>query len=258
METPPVIPILGSIPAQTTVWARLLNVFAAPGEVFEEVKISRPSTANWLVPALIYVVVGVVSAVVIFSQPAIVQQIRDQQAKVMDQQVKAGKLTQTQADQATAVMDKFAGPAMLTAFGCAGAVVGSFVHIFWWALVLWLISLLFLKIKFPFIKALEIAGLTTAITVLGAAVTILLTVIMGKLGMTPSLALLVSQFDLKRKTHLLLASANIFSFWHLGVAACGLSRVTGASFAKSLLLVGFYWIGFTLFFIVIGFGQMAM
>ena len=258
METAPTSPDPGPTPPATSVWSRLLNVFAAPGEVFEEVKNSKPSTANWLVPALIYVVVGVVSAIVIFSQPAIVQQIHDQQEKVMDQQVKAGKLTQAQADQAMAAIDKFAGPTMMIIFGCMGALFGSFIHIFWWAFILWLMGQWFLKIKFPFIQAVEIAGLTTMILVLGTAVSVLLTVILGKIGMTPSLALLVSNFDLKNKTHLLLAAVNVFSFWQVGVAACGLSRVTGVPFTKALLLVGLYWLAFTLFFIVIGFGQMAM
>ena len=258
METAPANPDLEAKPAQTTIWSRLLNVFAAPGEVFEEVKNSRPGVANWLVPAFVYIVVGVISAFVMFSQPAIVQQIHDQQAKVMDQQVKAGKLTQAQADQALGMMDKFAGPTMLMVFGSAGAVFGSFIHIFWWAFVLWLMGLLFLKTKIPFLKTVEVAGLTTMILVLGAVVTILLTVITGKLGMTPSLALAVGEFDMKNRIHLLLAAMNIFSFWQIGVTACGLARLTGAPFSKALLLVFLYWLAFTLFFIGIGFGQMAM
>ena len=108
------------------------------------------------------------------------------------------------------------------------------------------------------VKAAEVAGLTTMIVVLGAVVTILLTVITGKLGMTPSLALTVGNFDLKNKVHLLLAAVNVFSFWQIGVAACGLARLTGKPFSKALLLVGLYWLAFTLFFIGIGFGQMAM
>ena len=57
--------------------ARLFNVFADPGEVFEEVKNGKPSAANWMVPALVFALAGVISVVVIFSQPAIVQQIHD-------------------------------------------------------------------------------------------------------------------------------------------------------------------------------------
>jgi hypothetical protein len=258
METAPATADPGSKRSPTSIWSRLLNVFAAPAEVFEEVKNCAPSMSNWLAPALIYAVVGVVSAFVIFSQPAIIQQIHDQQAKVMDQQVKNGKMTQDQADKALAAMDKFAGPTMLKIFVSVSAVIGSFVHILWWAFVLWLLGQLFLKVKTPFLKNLEVAGLATMILVLGAMVTILLTVITGKLGVSPSLALLVSDFDIKNKAHLLLAAVNIFSFWQIGVAACGLSRLTGAPFSKTLLILAVYWLAFTLFFIVIGFGQMAM
>jgi len=258
MEIAPANPDSESKPVQTALWSRLLNVFAAPGEVFEEVKNSKHSVSNWLAPAFIYIVVGVISAFVIFSQPAIVQQLRDQQTKVMDDQVKAGKLTQAQADQALAAMDKFAGPAMMKIFGSVGAVFGSFAHIFWWAFVLWLMAQLIFKTKIPYLKAAEVAGLTTMILVLGAVVTILLTVITGKLGMTPSLALTIGDFDIKNKVHLLLAAVNIFSFWQIGVSACGLARLTGKPFSKALLLVLLYWLAFTLFFVGIGFGQMAM
>jgi hypothetical protein len=258
MEPAPTIPDPGPIPPQTTIWSRLLNVFTSPGEVFEEVKNSKPSAANWLVPALIYLVVGVISSFVIFSQPTIIQQIREQQTSAMDQQVKTGKMTQAQADQAEAVIEKFAGPGMMIAFGSVGAVLGSFIHIFWWAFILWLMGQLILKIKFPFLKAVEVAGLATMIIVLGALVSLLLTVIFGKLGASPSLALLVSHFDFKNKTHMLLAAVNIFNFWQVGVSACGLATLTGAPFSKSLLIVGVYWLVFSLFFIVVGFGQMAM
>jgi len=78
-------------------------------------------------------------------------------------------------------------------------------------------------------------------------VSLLLTVILGKLFATPSPALLVSHFDLQNKTHVLLAAVNVFNFWLVGVSACGLSCLTGAPFVKSLLIVGIYWLVFCLF-----------
>jgi hypothetical protein len=238
--------------------ARLFNVFTEPGEVFEFLKNSKPSAANWLVPTLIYALVGAISAMVIFSQPAIVQQIHDQQANAMDQQVKAGKMTQAQADQALTVMDKFAGPTMLKIFGGVGAAFGSLVHIFWWAFVLWLMALLVLKKKIPFLKMVEVAGVATMIIVLGVIITTLLTVITGRLGITLSPALLVGDYNMKNKAHVLLAALNVFSFWQIGVSACGLSRLTGASFGKALLIVGIYWLALALCFISIGLGQFAL
>ena len=238
--------------------ARLFNVFADPGDVFEEVKNSKPSAANWLMPALIYALAGVISVVVIFSQPAIVQQIHDQQAAAMDQQVKAGKLTQAQADQALTMMDKFTGPGMLKIFGSVMSVFISFIRLFWWVFVLWLMAQLGLKNKIPFLKMAEVAGLATMIIVLGAVITTLLTVITAKLGITLSPALAISNYDTKNKLHLLLAALNVFNLWQVGVLACGLSCLTGAPLAKTLLIVATYWLAFTLFLVSIGLGQFAL
>lgn len=253
METAPPTTDYGSKPSQTSIWSRLLNVFAAPGEVFEEVKNSAPTVANWLLPTLILAFVGAISAFIIFSQPAIVQQIHEQQEKAFDQQVSAGKMTQAQADQVMAMTEKIS-----KYFGAVGAVFGSFIRLFWWAFILWLLSLLFLKVKIPFLKVTEVVGLATMISVLGAIVTVLMTVIFGKLGVTPSLALAIGSFDPKNKIHLLLGAANIFSFWQIGVFACGLARLAGTPFTKTLLVITLYWIAFTLLLIFTGLGQMAM
>src|SRR4051794_23162254 len=110
MEEPPLIqetqaPV--SAPPKTSITARLLNVFAVPAEVFEEVRTSLFSVSNWVLPLILSALVGAVSAFVIFSQPAILQQIREQQAKGIDQKIKEGKVTQAQADQYTAMIEKF-------------------------------------------------------------------------------------------------------------------------------------------------------
>jgi hypothetical protein len=251
-ETPPMPPTGTSLPA------RLLNVFATPGEVFEEVKAAPSTASNWLVPTLLAAVVGVLASFLIFSQPAIIQQLHEQQAKAFDQQVKAGKMTQAQADQAMTMVEKFTGPTMMKIFGSAGAVVGSFVRLFWWALVLWLLSQLFLKVKVNYLKAAEVAGLATMISILGAIVSLLLVVNLGKMFSTASLALAVSDFDAQKKSHLLLGAVNVFSFWNIGVMSCGLSRLAGVPFARALSVVLGYWILQELALIFCGLGQMAL
>ena len=228
-------------PPASSLAARLTNIFVSPGEVFDEVKAGEPAAKNWLVPVLILALVGAVSAFVIFSQPAMIQQIREQQVKVFDQQVKSGKMTQAQADQAMAVAEKFSGPAMLKITGSIGAVISSFVGVFWRALVLWLLGILILKARFDYLKALDVAGLATMISVLGAVVAMLLTVIFGKAA-APSLALLVSQFDPKNPVHLLAAAANVFTFWQLGVMAAGLARLATSSFARAFALLLVVWL----------------
>lgn len=238
--------------------ARLMNVFAIPGDVFAEVAATRRTLTNWLVPALIASVVGAVSAVVMFSQPAIQQQVREKQEQALEQKVQAGKLTRQQADQMSAVIEKVTGPAMMTLFGAVGSVLASFARLFWWGLVLWLLGRWFLKARFGYLKAVEVAGLASMITVLSTVVTMLLIVNLGKLFSTPSLALAVHDFDEHNKSHLLMGAVNVFNFWLIGVLASGLARLSGAPFLRALLLVLGYWIAVSLLLIVAGVGSMVM
>lgn len=261
-EPPPIVeppppPTAPKAPT-TSLAARLLNVFAIPGDVFEEVKAAPHAVANWLVPALIASVVGAVSAVLMFSQPTIQQQLREKQEHMMEQQVKAGKMTRAQADQALTVAEKFTSPAMMKIFGAFSAVVASFVRVFWWALVLWLLGRWFLKSPISYLKATEVAGLAGMIAVLGGIVSLLLIVNLGKLFSTPSLALTISDFDEKNKSHLLLGAVNVFNFWLLGVMASGLARLAGVPFARAAFLVLGYWIIWSLCLIFIGLGTLAM
>jgi len=238
--------------------ARLLNVFAVPSEVFADVKAAPNSLANWLVPAVLSALVGALAAIIILSQPAIQQQLREAQAKAMDQQVKAGKITQEQADQFANVMEKFMGPTMLKLLGSAGAVVVSFVHVFWWGFVLWLMSRWPLRVQIPFQKALEVAGLGMMINILGAIVGMLLIVNLGRMGATPSLALVINDFDATRKSHLFMGAANVFYFWLIGVMALGLSRLAGVPFLRAAWVIFTYWILQETFFILAGLGQFAL
>jgi hypothetical protein len=252
METPPFpeIPPPASPPVSTTLLAKLLNVFALPGEVFEEVKLSRPLIGNWLAPTLLAAMVGIISTLIIFSQPAFLQKMREQQQKMFDAQVKAGKMSQAKADEAVEMAQKFTGPATLKIAGSVSAVIFSFVRVFWWALVLWLLARFFLKTRIDYIKALEIAGLATMISLLGSIVALLLSVSLQK-NAGPNLALALDQFDSKNTFHVLLAAVNIFTFWFIGVMSVGLARLARVPFGRAFILVLSYWLAVQFFLIFI-------
>ena len=238
---------------------RLLNVFSAPSEVFEGMKGKLPMVSNWLVPAVLFVLVGAVSAVVIFSRPNIQQQIREQQSKKIDEMVKAGKMSQADADRAQEMAEKFTGPTMMAAFGILFAAIAAFVRLLWWALLLWLSARWILKRNPGYLKMLEVAGLASMIVVLGGVVTLLLTAISGRMFMTPSLALMVSDFDMSRKQHLLLAAANAFYLWQVVVFAIGLAKLADVPLSRALPLTLACYIGQELLFIFCpGLGQMAI
>jgi len=246
-------------PAPTTsLTGRLLNVFAAPGEVFDEVRVSARSTANWLAPVLLFAVVGVISVCVMFAQPAIQQTIHDQQVKAYDKLVQQGKITQAQEDQILQVMEKLMGPTVMAVFGSVGMVIYGFVSIFGWALVLWLLGRWLLKARLNYMKTVEVVGLSSVIIVLGMAIGTPLCVIFGRLNAGPSLALLVSDFDLSNRVHLLLGAVNVIYLWHTAVLAIGLAKLTGAATVKAMLVVFGFWVLIELLLIAIGLGQWAL
>ena len=220
----------------------MMNVFAIPGEVFDEVKAAKATTANWVVPVLLMCLVSSVAAFIIASQPAIQQKIREQQEQALEKQVKAGKMTQQQADQASEMMQKLTGPTMMKIFGVAGAIFYGVLRLFWWATALWLLGRWFLRVQFGYGKAMEIAGLAGMIGVLGTIVTLLLQVNLSNPSSSPSLALLVGDFDPKKLSHMLLAAVNIFVIWQVGVLACALARLADVPFTRAGFVVFAFWL----------------
>ena len=195
-ESPPALP--------TSLAGRLINVFAAPGEVFDEVKASAPSVANWLMPAILFMVLSWLSAGVIFSQPAIRQQISDLSTKAIDRQVEKGKISSAQAEQARAAAEKFGGVGYKIG-AVVGPVFAAFTSPFFGGLILWLVGSFALKGPFPYLKAVEVAGLSNMVLALNVIVKTLLILITGNLFASPSLALAVKDFDPQNSVHSLLA-----------------------------------------------------
>jgi len=243
--------------------ARLLNVFAIPGEVFEVVKASRVAVGNWLLPMLFSAMVLALTAIVISSGPVVQKQMRerlDQQAKALDQAVKAGKLKQADVDRTMAFSRAIIAPPVLPVLvGMVAAVIGV-ARVFWWAFVLWLLGRLFLRVRLRYVKTLEVAGLALMISVLGEGVTLLLMVNLPKLFAAPGLALAISDFDPLRKTPLLLAAANVFSFWLIGVLAVGLARLARTPILRAAWFVFTFWLLQQCFLILVGsaLGQLAL
>ena len=169
-------------------------------------------------------------------------------------------MTRAQADQAEAVAEKFFGPSAIRLFGVISVTAFIVIRLFWWALVLWVLGRLLLRADITYIKALEMSGLGSMISVLGSVVAALLTVSLGKIS-TCSLALFASQIDPRGLLHTVLQSVDFFDLWLLGVMTIGLARLARVDWTKALPLTVAYWlvmegilIGITWFFIALGSG----
>ena len=242
-ETPP--------PPTMSLGGRLMNVFATPSDVFQEVKTTPPRTANWLTPALILMAVSWVASFLIFSQAPIAHQLSEMTDQAIQKQIDKNHLSEQQAEQARAMGEKWA--VISARIGAAlTPVFFGFVTPFFWGLIVWLLGAKLFKGDFPYMKAVEAVGLGNMILVLDVVVRTLLIVGMGNLYASPGLILLVKQFDPQNPMHSVLAAANVMTFWVLVVRALGLARLSGASFAKAAAWVFGVWAAYTGLFIGLG------
>jgi hypothetical protein len=223
---------------------RLLNIFATPSDVFDDIK-SRPSaTSNWLMPAVLLILVSWLSAGLIFSQPSIRQQLSDLTGKAIDRQIEKGRLTSAQAEQAREAAEKW-GSVSYKVGSVVFPVFVAFAVPFWWGLILWLGGAKVMKGDLPYLKAVEMAGLSNMILVLDAVVRSLLILLTGNLFASPSLALAIKDFDPQNPVHSLLGLVNIMIFWILLVRSISLRRVTGVSLGKAAAWVFGVWAAYT-------------
>jgi Yip1 domain len=234
MEATP-IPIPPAQPlAQTepmSLWARLVNIFVTPGEVFDSLKAAPPSTPNWLVPAAILILISWIGGVIVFSQDSVNQQLRDITAKAVEKQIQKTHMPPAQAERARAAGEKY---------GSIGARIGGFtapvfialVTPFWYGLIIWLGAKV-LGSNMAFMSAVEATGLTLMIAVLHSVIRTLLIIATGNLYASPSLVLLVKDYDPQQITHGLLGLTDVMVLWVLGLRSLALARLSGRSFVKS-------------------------
>jgi hypothetical protein len=221
-------------PPATSVWARLVNVFAAPDEVFAEVKASPPRRANWVLPALLLLAIGAAGGWLVARDPVLQHQQREIQDQALVKMAERFQWSEQQLEEQRRKAE--VQQAVGVGIGVLGVPLASAATAtFWWALVLWLVGTKALGGAFTYGKALEAAGLTAMIEVLNKLLTPLLQLALGTVFATPTLALaVVKDFRAGDALHLLLASVNVLDLWGLAVSALAVARLSNAAFARAL------------------------
>jgi len=208
---------------------RLLNVFANPGDVFEEIVTQPYSRPNWLVPTLLVCFVGIASL--------LVAPVGDTTTTPVHELVGAGAVP---TDQDQTLVDSLPLAAALTVISSA------FFGTFWSAFVVWFIARVFLRARFPFLKAVEVVGLSSMVLVLGVVVTSLLIVASGDATARAALSLFVRGFNPADKLHSVLSELSLFHLWATAVLAVGLSKLSRVSFKEAGFWVFGYWLALRL------------
>lgn len=229
---------------------KIVGVFASPGELFENVRLSPRTTSNWLAPTIILVLVGVLMSTLVLTNSSLFDQYKriteEQMEKGLQRQIAEGKISQQQADQARDQMTGF-GTIGIYVQRYGAAVAGPFVALFLVSLLYWLLGKGVMKTVTPYMKVVEVVGLTFFIGVIESVVTTMLNIGLNSVFASPSLSLAISEFSIDNKMHLLAASMNVFTFWTLAVISVGLSRLFQKDFPKVAVLVFALWLLWTLF-----------
>jgi hypothetical protein len=231
---------------------RMVNIFLSPSEVFDEVKASPPSHANWAVPLALTLLLGIIFSFVVFSQQTVLNEMKIPAEKSIEQKVAQGKLSRAQADPAESMIDKIYRPIVFVPVGIASAFVLNPAMLFLTACIVWLIGTKGFEGEFSYMKAVEAVGLAAVILALDAVFTMLLVVIYGSLFMNPGPVLLLGHVDPLNKIHLAISALDVFWIWYAAVVSIALSRLSRVSFWKAAVWGFICWAVFKYGFIVIG------
>jgi len=226
-----------------------------PGSVFEEVRHSPPNAANWFVPALLGGVVFAISFALVVSRPDFIKKNRASQDQAIEQQVKAGKVSQADADQTLKVLDRLYDAGTLKVFGVLGGAAAGFIRVLWWGFVLWLLARVFLRVRVPFGKMLEASGLGGMIGLVAVIITLLLEM---NLGDQFASADSNKGFNPGNAAHLAIMALNFFHVWQAGVLASALARMAGVPFFRGALLLFPFWLLWMSAAAIIGSGLLGL
>ncbi|MGE5315711.1 MAG: YIP1 family protein [Acidobacteriota bacterium] len=221
---------------------KIVNVISAPGDLFTYVAHEGKKSSNYTIPLLLSIIVSVLFMFVVFSQPAIKEQMSAQQDKALQQRVEEGKMTAEQYERAKE-MTPGAGSPVFLIFGSVGIVVVTLVMLFGSSLAYWLVGKYAFKASVPYGKVVEVSGLSMYIMIIGTVLTMIIAIAMGSVHAGPHLGLLLgNSFDPMNKLHKVLANINFVTIWYLVVVAIGLSKLFAVQQAKTFLAVGILWI----------------
>ncbi len=240
----------GATVAPMSITEQIVNIFAAPGELFDNVRLTGKTTRNWLVPMLLFILIAVLLNQLILTNPSLVDQMASLMTKSIDEAVAQGKMTAEQAEKATEFMRP--DSMIFRIQSAVGVTLVTPVALFLLSLVYWLLGKWGMNASAPYMKVVEVVGLTFYISILETVATTLLQYGMDSLFAGPNLALFVSNYDLQNKLHMALSKANVFTIWDLTVVSIGLSKLFQRHLPKVLVLVFALWIVWSVFTVLTG------
>jgi hypothetical protein len=192
---------------------RLFNVFVSPQKTFQALKI-KP---DWIVPALIFVIVMGLFGYLQTSNPGLIQAGKD----IAIQKLEAKNMPQEQIDAAMAMGDKFRPFTPIST-----SIVPLIMFVFIGAGVWLFVGNTLLGGKARYGHMLSVTSYTLLITALGTLIK--LPIMLAKSDLFVHFSLATFMPDASRETYLyklLMSTTDLFSIWAMAVLSIGVAVV---------------------------------
>jgi len=228
---------------------KLVGVFSEPGNTFGKMATSGAKTSDWLLPIVILIAASILSSIVMFTNPSIQLKMKQDNEKRIQELVEKGTITQEQADQQIEMSEKFmSGPFMIITTSVSIVIMG-FIFFFLIAALLMLFVKFILKGDGTFKDAMAAYGLPHYIVVIQAIVMVILSLTMGKIFQSTSVAAFM---DLEKGSilNLVLSKLDVFSIWFYAAVSVGFAKMFKSNDTKKYfaLIFGLWIIVSVIFF----------
>jgi len=232
---------------------KITGVFTEPGDTFTKMAGEPPKVIDWLLPLIILLITIVASSAIVLNNPAIRADVKEKafekQEKNIQEMVKNGTLSQTQAEEQMARVEKqleMIGSPMGLLFQAITIIIIGFLVFFLVAGV----HLGFMKALFKSVitykQTLAANGLVAYISIVMVIVTTILSLALGRGLQSASLAAFMNLED-GSIMKVLAAKVDPLTIWAYTVLGIGYARLSKTENAvKYIGLVFGIWIGWSI------------
>ncbi|MGC8653512.1 MAG: YIP1 family protein [Candidatus Kryptoniota bacterium] len=217
------------------------GIFYEPSRVFEYFKTAGIRVSDWLIPVLVFALLGALSAYIRMSSPELRSQIIQQQEEAIDKMVNEGKMTRDQADQTKTIIEDRFSTGSVIGISSVTAFVFIFIMFFILSGIWYLVGRFGLKSAITYSQAMGITGITNWILIVGSIVGTAITVALARLDGGLHLGML-SKISTTDKLYLAMAKVDVFTIWSLIIVSIGLARFSSRKTTDAAIWVFGLWI----------------
>lgn len=231
---------------------KLVGVFSEPGKTFASIAKSGAVSSDWIIPIITLIAVSILSIIVLFSNPAIKMQMKQQRDKQMQELVDQGRITQEQADQQIENSEKFfSGPFMIIT-GAISSTILIFIQFFIVSGAFFFAVKFGLKGEGTYKDAMTAYGLPQYIIIIQVIVMVILSLSLGRAFQSTSVAAFMNP-EKSTIVTFLLGKLDIFSIWFYAVLSIAFAKMfKSQDTVKYFITIFAIWLGFGLIFFYIG------